>query len=96
MDKQHEELLNEKLEHAGMIEQMVLTKGWEFVRIFIETKIKEFSSDSINKGYKDMSEYNFFRGQVYGLLQIVGLIDDHINELYEYRKKQQSQPAPTE
>lgn len=88
MDKQHEQLLAEKLERAGAIEQMVNTKGWEYLRSFIEAKIKSFATEAITEGFSNMEDFNLKRGEVFGLRNIIGEIDDHLQTLYDYRQKQ--------
>lgn len=88
MDKKHEEYLTQKLETAGALEQMVATKGWEYLRSYIESKIQLFATEAITQGFKSMDEFNLKRGEVYGLRNLIGEIDDHFQALYDYRQKQ--------
>lgn len=87
---QLEEARRESLERAGALEQMTTTKGWEYVKAFIQNKIQTFANESIIKGYETLEEFNFHRGEVNGLRELIGEIDHSLQELHEYRKSKES------
>lgn len=90
MDKQHEQLLNKKLEIAGALEEMTNTKGWNVAHEYIEQIIKTFANESVLNGYETIADFNLKRGEVNGLRKFIGYIDDHLQTLYEYRQKNNS------
>lgn len=77
----------EYLEQAGLIESLVATKGWEFVKKYIADRIQQFSNRAIIDGFKSMDEYQFYRGEVSGLRTLLVEIENNLTNLKTYREQ---------
>jgi len=77
------------LEEAGAYEVMANTKGWELTKNFITEKIQQFTNRAIIDGFKTMDEYMFYRGEVAGLRSLLVEVDNSLQNLKNYREKQQ-------
>lgn len=77
----------EMLERAGALEMMVNSKGWEHVKFWIENHIQDFANTAITKGFKSMDEFNYARGYVSGLRELLVDVSTHLEQLEDYRRR---------
>jgi hypothetical protein len=77
----------EMLEKAGAFEELIRTKGWEYIKNYIEEQIKDFANISIINGYKSIEDFNFARGQIVALRQILVEIESQLRNLNNYREQ---------
>lgn len=85
--------LEESLARGGAFEAMVREKGWELVSAYIQNQIRIFTTKAIKEGFKNMEEYSYERGLVEGLRRLLGNIESSLNQLEEYRKKQNAEDS---
>lgn len=89
-NNQIEQARRETLEQAVAFEELVRTKGWDFVKAYYQTKVQGLATMILTSD-KPMEEFESERQQVIGLRNLIGFIDDALNFLNDERKK----PATT-
>lgn len=89
-NNQIEQARSETLEQAVAFEELVRTKGWDFVKANYQTKVQGLATMILTSD-KPMEEFESERQQVIGLRNLIGFIDDALNFLNDERKK----PATT-
>ena len=82
-----DEALKEKMQRGVAFEEMVRSKGWEYIKAYIETQIKQFANEAILSGFKELYEYNYKRGRVVGMRDILGEIESSLKVLEDEREK---------
>ncbi len=75
---------------ASVLEELTTTKGWEFIKTYITGRIQEFTTKAIVSGFKDMEEYQFYRGEVSGLRTLLIEIENNLLNLNKYREEQRT------
>lgn len=92
MDNQYQDQM---LERAGALEQTVNTKGFELIKAYIENYVKSFSQEAVQTGFKSLDEYQFKRGRVAGLLDLLANIQSDLDGLQKYREEQRATSTTT-
>lgn len=78
---------DEMLWNSTAIEEMVITNGWKYVEKYIQEKLKDFTTISVNDGFKSIEDFNFARGQIVALKGIITEIESQLTNLKMYREK---------
>ena len=78
---------NDMLLKAGAFEEMANTAGWKHIQDYIGGKIADFTNRAIGKGFKDMNEYNAYRGEVVGLQNLLAEVTITLEHLKNYRNE---------
>jgi len=89
-DEQLKQAQEEMLERAGALEILTKSNGWKHVQAWIENHIQEFATTSITKGFKGMDEFNYARGYVNGLRELLVDVQSHLDNLEQYRRDNRS------
>ena len=96
---QQTQSLNDTLERAGAFEQMVGTKGWEWLMANYQTRVQVFTTNVLTSD-QPIETYENERQQIIGVKNLIGDVQSDLETLSRYRKEkeneQQAQPAPTE
>ncbi len=85
-DEQIKQAQSEMLERAGALEVLTNSNGWKHVQSWVENHIQEFATVSITKGFKNMDEFNYARGYVNGLRELLVEVQSHLDSLEQYRR----------
>lgn len=88
MDRQQQ--LDKTLETAGALEQMVNTKGFEFVKNYYKGRLQGFTSEILTSD-KPWGEFEAERNRLTGINQLLGEIKSHIDVLEGERARQRDQ-----
>lgn len=86
-DEQIKQAETEMLERAGAFESFVGSKGWELLKAWVENHIQDFANQSITKGYESMDQFNYARGYVNGLRELLVEVNSHLEQLEAYRRR---------
>lgn len=87
-----EDALKQATQKGVVYEELVRSKGWEFIKAYIENQIKTFANEAIITGFKDHNDYLLKRGIVVGMRSILGEVQSSLKTLEDERKKTR-QPA---
>jgi len=83
-------------EKAGAYEELIHTKGWELIKVFVQSKLQLYTSDSISeKGFASYEEYRERKGEVNGLRGLLSEVQGALDFLGEERKKNATTTRPT-
>lgn len=85
---QAQKSLNDSLARGSAFQEMIRTKGWEFVKKFYENKIQSFVTGMIISEEKDIAEFEPERREIIGLRKLLGSVDNDIKNLEENRDKE--------
>lgn len=80
------ELQRQQLERAGAFEAMVNSKGWEHVNAWFRNHMEQFTTKSITQGYASMEEFQYARGYVNALRELLINVQSDLEQLATYRK----------
>ena len=83
MDYQEEMLLK-----AGRFESMVGLEGWKEIERYVASKVADFTNRAINEGFKNLEEYNAYRGEIVGLQNLLAEVSVTLSHLKKYRDGQ--------
>lgn len=86
MNKQQQQDFDERMQRAGAFEQMVHTKGWEYITSYYQNKLQVFASRLLNED-KPITEYEAERNELKGIKKIVGEVSSTLEFLNIERKK---------
>lgn len=86
MDK--DQSYQEALARGTAFEEIIRSKGWEYLNAYIQNQIKLFASDVLLGTIKDWETLVERRGEVNGLRKLIGLIDTSLDTLKDERRKQ--------
>jgi len=83
----------EMLIKAGAFEEMTYTAGWKHIKEYISNKIADFTNRAIGEGFKDMNEYNAYRGEVVGLQNLLAEVTITLEHLKKFRDEESKSPS---
>lgn len=92
MEDVKEQSKNEFYERAGAFEELVRTKGWEWVKAYYQTELASFINDLFNNEDKPIADFEFQRRELMGLKKLLTTIDADLQELERLRKEKNGQP----
>lgn len=81
---------DEMIKEGTAYEVMVNTKGWQTLKDYVDEQLKQFQEHSLATGFKSMDEYQFSRGQAFGLYNLINEVDSKLQHLNRWRDKQRS------
>lgn len=84
-NNQAQQAKNQTLEQGVAFEDLIRTKGWEFVKSYYQLKVQSFATQ-ILVSEKPISEFEAERHQLVGLRNLLGYIDTSIKLLENERK----------
>jgi hypothetical protein len=83
-----EEAKNEELARGAEFDAMTRSTGWSFVKAYVENKIKLFATTALlGEGFKTLEQYQFERGKVAGLRELLGSVEGAIQALKDEQLK---------
>jgi hypothetical protein len=86
----NEDLKKESLEKAGAYEVMSASKGWEKVLSHIQEQITNFTNRSLLDGFKTIEDYQYARGYVNGLRELLVEVQSSLDELNRFRDSERA------
>lgn len=84
------ELKTQALEKAGAYEVMTGSKGWEKVMNHIQEQITNFTNRAIVDGFKTIEDYQYSRGYVNGLRELLVEVQASLDELKRFRESERA------
>lgn len=87
VDNQQKQSLNEELERASAFEELIRTKGWEFILAYFQNRLQRFTTDILNQEDKDLSEFEGERRELMALRKLFGTVNSSIETLKNEREK---------
>ena len=79
--------MKESLERGSAFEVLVRTKGWEYIKLWYQSKVQVLASALLLQEDKKIDEFEPERRELIGLRKLIGMIDGDINTLNEYNEK---------
>ena len=81
---------DEMLTKAGAFEEMTRTNGWKWIEEYIGNKVADFTNRAIGQGFKDMNEYNAYRGEIVGLQNLLAEVTVTLQHLKKFNEESKS------
>jgi hypothetical protein len=91
LDSQQQEALEESLSRGLAFEELIRTKGWEYVKAWYQKKIQALATGLLLEDKKKIEEFENDRRELIGIRRLLGLIDNDIQIL----KKHEEDKRPT-
>lgn len=79
--------LNETLERAGAFEELIRTKGFEWLQAYYQTRIQAFTSNVLLSD-QTIAEFENERQRLIGMGELFNAVKNDLDELDRYRKEQ--------
>lgn len=76
--------MEESLSRGQAFEELIRTKGWEYIKKYYQTKIQFFASSLLVEDSKPIAEFEDERRELIGLRKLLGMVENDIEIL---RKK---------
>lgn len=87
LTKEQQEALRETLERGVAFEEMVTTKGWQYIVAYYQNQIALFMNDIMGSG-KPIEEFEEKRHELMGLKKLLGQIDSAMQTLNTSREQE--------
>ena len=84
-------LKEKSIEKAGAYEVMTGSKGWESVTAHIQEQIANFVNRSLLDGFKTIEDYQYARGYVNGLRELLVEVQSSLDELNRFRESKRAE-----
>lgn len=82
-----DKLVQEQLERAGAFEELIRTKGWDFILARYKNELAGFVNELITSE-EPIGAFEAKRQRLKGLKVIIGEVDNDLRVLAEYRKNE--------
>jgi len=76
----------ELVDRGIALEMLLGSPGWKFLTTYISNNIKAFSNRAIKQGFDSMEVYQFERGKIYGLSNLLAEIESSIQQAKDAKK----------
>lgn len=84
-NEMREQALNDTMQRGVAFEELMTTKGWEFLKAYYENKVRVFGNKSVN-GFDNWDTYQVERGKVQGLREMFSEITSTLETLRKERE----------
>jgi len=87
LSKEQQEALEEALSRGQAFEELIRTKGWEYVKHWYQQKIQRFGTSLLLEDGKVITDFEDERRELIGLRKLFGVIDNDIKVLRDTNEK---------
>lgn len=87
--------LDDQLKRATAFEEMVHTKGWEYILVNFKILVAGFTTELLTQSDMDAAVFDKKRQQIVGVRNLLAQIDSDLAFLEEFRKKDVKDTGPT-
>lgn len=94
LSEQQQEALDEQLKRATAFEELIRTRGWEYIKAYFQTEVQAFANGLLVSD-KSIADFESRRREIIGLRKLMGLVDSDLRMLTEFRQKKDGQPKDT-
>lgn len=93
--QERERSLNETLERAGAFEELIRSKGWEWLQAFYQARIQAFTSNVLLSD-QSIGEFENERQRLIGMGELFNAVKNDLDTLERYRKEEDGKtPGPS-
>lgn len=92
LSDQQKAFLDDALKRAGAYEELIRTKGWEYIKAYYESRVKALASGLLVSD-RPIEEFDGERRELIGLRKLLGSIESDLNVLADFRKKNEPKPS---
>jgi hypothetical protein len=78
--------LQDSLVRGSAFEELIRTKGWEFVKAYYQSKVQQLASGLLLNDKKEIGEFENERRELIGLRKVLGMIESDIEILRKHEK----------
>ena len=79
--EEQKQALEDSLARGESFEELIRTKGWEYVKAYYQAKVQQFATSLLIEEKKSISEFENERRELIGLRKLIGLIENDIKIL---------------
>lgn len=87
---QQKEYLEAQMIQGQAFEEMIRTKGWEYIKAYYQQSLADFINSIMVQG-RPITEFEDARNQLIGLKSLLGYIDGSIQTLNKEAKKEKNE-----
>lgn len=73
--------MKDSLLRGEAFEELIRTKGWEYVKSYYQAKVQQFATSLLIEEKKAIGEFEYERRELIGLRKLIGLIENDIKIL---------------
>lgn len=77
--------MEESLKRGEAFEELVRTKGWEYIQGHFQARVQQFVTSLLIEGKKDIKEFENERRELIGLRRVIGMVGNDIKTLEDSR-----------
>lgn len=93
LTKEQQEALRETLERGVAFEEMITTKGWQYIQAYYQNQIALFMNEIMGSD-KPIEEFEEKRHELMGLKHLLGQIDSALQTLNTSREQEAKNERP--
>lgn len=82
-----DQALHDELERAGAFEEMVRTKGWEYLKAYYLNQVQQLANDLLLSPEEPIEKLEGRRQRLVGLRQLMAEVDSSLDTLKRYREE---------
>jgi hypothetical protein len=90
LESQQQEALEESLLRGASFEELIRTKGWEYVKAWYQKKIQLLASSLLLEDKKSIEEFEAERRELIGIRKLLGIIENDIQTLRKHEEDKRS------
>ena len=83
--------LDDQLKRAGAFEELIRTKGWEYIKAYFTNKVQSFANSLLLQPQEPIEKFEAERQELAGLRKLIGYIDSDLQVLKDFRKKHEAE-----
>jgi hypothetical protein len=88
LSAEQKEAFDETLKRAGRLEGLIHQEGWSDIRNFYSNKVQAFANGLLLNEKAPIADFEAERQRLIGIREMLGMIDNDITVLVEFRKKE--------
>jgi len=89
LSNQQQQYLDETLKRAGAFEELVRTKGWEYVKSFYQNRVQALANGLLLSD-EPITKFEAERQELMGIRKLLSYIDSDLTILADFRKKNEA------
>jgi len=81
-----DQALQDSLVRGSAFEELIRTKGWEFVKAWYQAKVQYLATELLMNDKKQMAEFENERRELMGIRKLLGFVDNDIRILRKHEE----------
>lgn len=95
LSKEQQQDYEERMQMAGAFEEMIHTRGWEYLSAYYQNQIRSFTNSVLVEN-KPIEDFRDKRSEIVGLRKVFSHVQGTLDFLAQERKKRESTGSASE